>query len=132
MSAPLPILRVARPSDDLEALLGFYVEGLGLELIGRFEDHEGFDGIMLGGPGQPWHLEFTRCAAEPAGRAPGPEHLLVLYVPDAAEHAHRVERLRRAGFAPVKAFNPYWDRHGLTFEDPDGYRVVLSREAWTL
>jgi len=26
--------------------------------------------------------------------------------------------------------NPYWDRCGLTFEDPDGYRVVLQRENW--
>jgi len=30
----------------------------------------------------------------------------------------------------VKAFNPYWDRKGLTFEDPDGYRVVLENEEW--
>ena len=27
--------------------------------------------------------------------------------------------------AAVPSFNPYWDRGGCTFEDPDGYRVVL-------
>ena len=36
-----------------------------------------------------------------------------------------------AGFEPVTAFNPYWERDGLTFEDPDGYRVVLQNAAWT-
>jgi hypothetical protein len=38
--------------------------------------------------------------------------------------------LRSAGHAPVAAFNPYWDRTGITFEDPDGYRVVLCRDGW--
>jgi len=27
---------------------------------------------------------------------------------------------RDAGFDPIPAFNPYWDRDGVTFEDPDG------------
>jgi hypothetical protein len=26
--------------------------------------------------------------------------------------------------------NPYWAKHGLTFEDPDGFRVVLVPEHW--
>ena len=38
---------------------------------------------------------------------------------------------RPRGFDPVPAFNPYWDRAGLTFEDPDGYRTVLQHAAWT-
>jgi Questin oxidase-like len=33
-------------------------------------------------------------------------------------------------FESVKAFNPYWDRNGKTFEDPDGYRVVLQHANW--
>ena len=36
-----------------------------------------------------------------------------------------------AGFRPVASYNPYWDRSGRTFEDVDGYRVVLENEAWT-
>jgi hypothetical protein len=31
----------------------------------------------------------------------------------------------------VAAFNPYWDRDGVTFEDPDGYRIVLQNAAWS-
>ena len=26
--------------------------------------------------------------------------------------------------------NPYWAEHGLAFEDPDGFRVVLVPEQW--
>ena len=35
-----------------------------------------------------------------------------------------------AGFAPVKSYNPYWDEGGATFEDSDGYRVVLTSRFW--
>jgi len=41
-----------------------------------------------------------------------------------------VARLEELGHTPVKSFNPYWDRKGKTFEDPDGYRVVLQQASW--
>ena len=126
----IPLLRIARPSDDLDALLPFYRDGLGLQVLGGFEDHAGFDGIMLGHPGAPWHFEFTRCRGHAAGRAPSQDNLAVLYLPDRDEWQAAVMRMERAGFAPVRAFNPYWDRQGRTFEDPDGYRVVLQNAAW--
>jgi len=34
------------------------------------------------------------------------------------------------GRAPVPSFNPYWDVRGKTFEDPDGYRIVIENAAW--
>ena len=37
----------------------------------------------------------------------------------------------RLGGDPVEPANPYWAEHGLTLEDPDGFRVVLVPEAWT-
>jgi catechol 2,3-dioxygenase-like lactoylglutathione lyase family enzyme len=128
--AQFPVLRVARPSNDLDALLRFYRQGLGLELLDRFADHDGFDGIMLGRAGAPYHFEFTRARGHPA-RAPTQDNLLVFYLPDAEEWRAAVQRMRDAGFAPVAAFNPYWDRGGITFEDADGYRVVLYHGAWT-
>ena len=126
----IPVLRIARPSDNLEALLRFYRQGLGLSLLAHFEDHEGFDGIMLGREGAPYHLEFTRARGHVAGRAPTPDNLLVFYLPDPDKWNAAVQRMRDAGFAPVTSFNPYWDRQGLTFEDPDGYRVVLQNARW--
>ena len=130
--ADTPKLRVARPTDDLDALLRFYHQGLGLEVLYRFADHDGFDGVMLGRTAAPYHLEFTRAHGHRAGRAPTQDNLLVFYLPDPAEWQAAVERMQRAGFPRVPAFNAYWDKAGATFEDPDGYRVVLQRGDWTL
>jgi catechol 2,3-dioxygenase-like lactoylglutathione lyase family enzyme len=127
----VPILRVARPSDNLDALLRFYEQGLGLTLLNRFTDHEGFDGLMLGREGAPYHFEFTRVRRHVAGRAPTSDNLLIFYLPNTDEWKAAVQRMRAAGFDPVPAFNPYWDRQGVTFEDPDGYRIVLQQAAWT-
>ncbi len=109
----------------------FYRDGLGFAVLARFEDHDGFDGVVLGHPGAPWHLEFTRERGHVSGRAPSEEHLLAFYLPDRAEWEAAVARMRAAGFAPVPSRNPYWDAQGLTFEDPDGYRVVLQNAAWS-
>jgi hypothetical protein len=39
-------------------------------------------------------------------------------------------RMEAAGFADVASFNPHWDPCGRTFEDLDGYRVVLQNGIW--
>lgn len=130
--SPHSVLRVARPTDDLDALLPFYQDGLGFDLLFRFEGHDGFDGMMLGRKGAPYHLEFTTGAGHPAGRAPTQDHLLVFYISNAAEWRTAVDRMTAAGFPVVPSYNPYWDIAGATFEDPDGYRVVLQHSAWSL
>lgn len=119
-------LRIARPIDDIETLLRFYRDGLGFEVLGSFADHDGFDGIMLGHKSAGYHLEFTRRQGHTAGRAPTQDNLLVFYLPDSDNYATAVAQMEQSGFAPVTSFNPYWDRCGKTFEDPDGYRVVLA------
>lgn len=123
-------VRIARPTDRLDAVVRFYRDGLGLSELGGFQDHEGFDGVMLGLPGAPWHLEFTHQRGHAVGDAPTRDHLLVLYLPDHAAWQAAVDRMAAAGQAPVPSYNPYWDRLGRTFEDPDGYRVVLQNAAW--
>ena len=45
-------------------------------------DHDGFDGVMLGHPGEQYHLEFTRKQGHEAGRAPTEDNLLVFYLPE--------------------------------------------------
>jgi len=123
-------LRVARPTDQLEEVARFYSAGVGLEILGSFEDHDGFDGVMLGLAGMPYHLEFTRKAGTVAARAPTLDNLLVFYFPDANDWNAAIKRMTDAGYRSVTSFNPYWDRHGRTFEDPDGYRVVLQHGSW--
>ncbi len=123
-------LRVARPSDDLSVVVKFYRDGLGFEVLGEFKDHDGFDGVMLGRKEAAYHLEFTRKKGHKAGRALTEDNLLVFYLPDAGTWKSAVARLEHAGYKAVKAFNPYWDKKGKTFEDPDGYRVVLQNASW--
>jgi catechol 2,3-dioxygenase-like lactoylglutathione lyase family enzyme len=123
-------LRIARPTDDIAALIKFYREGLGFELLFEFKEHDGFDGVMLGHKSAPYHLEFTRKQGHPAGRAPTADNLLVFYLPDRAQWSRAVARLQDVGYPSVPAFNSYWDKNGKTFEDPDGYRVVLQNALW--
>jgi len=123
-------LRVARPTDHLEEVVRFYTDGLGLSRLGSFEDHDDFDGVMLGVPGAAYHLEFTRKRGHHAGPAPTQDNLLVFYLPDRSTWQGTVDRMIRAGYRPVPSFNPYWDRVGRTFEDADGYRVVLQNAPW--
>lgn len=126
-----PVVRIARPTDQLEATAEMYTKGLGFIVLAQFQDHEGFDGIILGHPQQHYHLEFTTQRGHQIGKAPTKEHLLAFYIPDPGEWEKQCARMLAAGFRSVPSHNPYWDRQGRTFEDLDGYRVVLQNAAWT-
>ena len=123
-AAELAAVRFARPTDNLDDVLRFYEEGLGLERIDSFEDHAGYSGVMLGLPGEECHLELTEHAEGSPGRAPTRDNLLVLYMTDRAAIRTIDRRMRALGHEPVEPENPFW-ADDLTFEDPDGWRVVL-------
>lgn len=125
-----PHLRVARPVTNLTRSIDLYKRGLGLSLIGRFTDHEGFDGGMLGMVGADYHFEFVYYRKHPVQPNPTAEDLTVFYIPDAAEWEERCGKMIDAGFLEVDSFNPYWAERGRTFQDPDGYRIVLERASW--
>jgi len=108
-----------------------YRDGLGLSVIARFTDHDGFDGVMLGADGIDYHIELTCSRRHAVQPSPTQEDLLVFYLPEPDAWRLACTRIVAAGFRPVASFNPYWDRSGRTFEDPDGYRVVLQNAAWT-
>jgi catechol 2,3-dioxygenase-like lactoylglutathione lyase family enzyme len=123
-------VRVARATPRLERVLEFYRDGLGLPVLGGFEGHAGYDGVMLGMPGADRHLEFTRDDGRHAPPEPGPESLIVLYYPDVAERDRVVARLAHMGYAAVPPANPYWIGKAITVPDPDGFRVVLFGGRW--
>jgi catechol 2,3-dioxygenase-like lactoylglutathione lyase family enzyme len=125
-----PTLRVARPTDNLPEVTKFYRDGLGLEDLGSFSNHNGFDGMILGQKHSPYHLEFTHKHGHKVGKAPSEDNLLVFYMPDKAEWKGAVERMQKHGYNPVKPFNPWWENFCKTFEDVDGYRVVLCDRKW--
>ena len=119
-------LRIARHTERLKELIRFYRDGIGLRQVGRFHDHAGYDGVFLAVDGCGAHLEFTAGGGEATPR-PHPESLVVLYLGD-DETVRAV--MVRLGVDPVPAANPYWNEHGVTVEDPDGFRVVLVPEQW--
>lgn len=125
-------LRVARATDRMAAVTAFYADGLGFTKLAAFQDHAGFDGVILGSPHAPYHLEFTHERGTHSPAKPHPETLLVFYLPDETEWRAAVARLRAMGVEPVASLNPYWDVSGLTFQDPDGFRIVLQKGAWPL
>ena len=130
MTILVPHLRIARPSRDLAATTRFYARALGLEVLASFVDHAGIDGVILGRALWPYHLEFTRRRERPLTPSATDEDLLVLYLPDRSDWTAVVLRIRASGARPVPSSNPYWDERGVTFEDPDGYRIVIENAAW--
>ena len=124
----LPVLRVrwARPTDRLEACVTFYRDGIGLQELGRFEGHAGYDGVLLGLPGSEHHLELTSHADGSPCPAPTADNLLVLYLDSRAAAETLAARLSRHGHPAVEPENPYWDGRSITVADPDGWRVVLD------
>lgn len=128
---PAPLqLRMARPVSNLARAADMYCRGLGYRVLASFDDHEGFDGVMVGVPGGAFHFEFTRHRDDPVTPTPTVEDLTVFYLPDPAQWRTACERMVAAGFKAVDSFNPYWNARGRTFEDFDGYRVVLQQGRW--
>lgn len=124
-------LRVARPSNNLGLVSKMYEEGLGFKILSYFENHEGFDGIILGHPNHSYHLEFTNQRGAKVENTPTKDNLLVFYIEEILEWETACKDMSDAGFTEVSSLNPYWNTNGKTFEDPDGYRVVLCNRSWT-
>jgi hypothetical protein len=101
------------------------VHGLGLEVLCRVTD--GHRLLMVGWANGGWHLELVE--DHDIDPRPTEEDLLVLYLGQPAAEG-LLTRLRASGGRQVPARNPYWDDWGVTFEDPDGYRLVLSHRGW--
>ena len=119
-------VRFARHTLQLDEVVRFYRDGLGLPEIGRFSGHAGYDGVFLELPGTDAHLEFT-AGGDHDAPTPHPESLLVLYLGDDEAVARAIAA---SGAAPVEPANPYWAERGVTVEDPDGFRVVLVPHSW--
>ena len=69
-------MRVARPTDNLAQISKMYESGLGFAVLAQFEDYHGFDGVILGHPQHPYHLEFTHHRGTKAGGAPTADNLM--------------------------------------------------------
>lgn len=118
-------LRVARHTQNLDPLIKFYRDFLGLEILGEFTNHAKYDGVFLGKQSLGWHLEFTVSDESPRHQ-PDEDDLLVFYLNSRQEYQRLKELFKANGIAEVEPKNPYWKENGTTYPDPDGFRVVIS------
>lgn len=123
--------RIARPTGQLAAVVYFYEKIIGLKKIGSFQNHAGYDGVMLQLPGSNAHLEFTEYGKAGHHPPPGKDNLLVLYFDTPEKYEAALHRMISHGKSPVDPENPYWKGKSQTFEDPDGWRVVLFNGIYT-
>jgi catechol 2,3-dioxygenase-like lactoylglutathione lyase family enzyme len=95
---PAVQVRIARPTDKLDAVLDFYCDDLGLPELYRTTAH-GYQVVMVGLPGDKYHLEFTSHDDGSPGRAPTDENLLVFYFTTADQMFDVVARLANPGMS---------------------------------
>lgn len=118
--------RHARHTNHLEPIIDFYTKVIGLEKLGSFENHDGYDGVFLGLPNENWHLEFTVSWEQPLHR-PDEDDLMVFYPKTEEEFQSIMSRMRELNIKSSQPKNPYWKRNGVTLLDPDGFGVVIVK-----
>ncbi|WKL49106.1 VOC family protein [Flavobacterium pectinovorum] len=119
------VLRVARHTDDLKKIEDFYINILGFELLGSFEKHNNYNGVFIGKSGLDWHFEFTQSETK-ANHTFDEDDVIVLYPKTIEEYNILLSRFYDNNIPETIALNPYWNENGHMFQDPDGYRIVIS------
>lgn len=117
--------RVARHTNDLEAVKNFYVNILKFKLLGSFENHDSYNGVFLGFPNADCHLEFTT-SDQKAIHQFNDDDILVLYPQTEKMYDSVLKNILENGIMLLTPKNPYWIENGKMFLDPDGYRIVIS------
>lgn len=119
------VLRVARHTDDLKKIEDFYINILGFELLGSFEKHNNYNGVFIGKSGLDWHFEFTQSETK-ANHTFDEDDIIVLYSKTIGEYNMLLSQFYDNNIPEITAVNPYWNENGHMFQDPDGYRIVIS------
>jgi hypothetical protein len=117
--------RFARHTNDLEQIKFFYIDILGFELLGGFENHNGYDGVFIGKSSDNWHLEFTK-SEEIIHFDFNEDDILVFYPNSKMEFDSFINKIQSTKIKFINAKNPYWNENGKMILDPDGYRVIIS------
>jgi extradiol dioxygenase family protein len=119
------IFRIARHTNTIEKIRTFYTEVIGLEVLGSFNDHEGYDGIFLGKKDLDWHLEFTSSDTV-AKQIWDEDDFLVFYPKSVEEYESILKNIERQKVHVHVPKNPYWIENGILLRDPDDYGVIVS------
>lgn len=118
--------RVARHTSDLQKIEAFYTSILGLDVLGKFHDHDGYNGLFLGHKNFDWHLEFTT-SSSPAKHLFDPDDLLVFYPENQQAYSEILMRIHKYKIEVVSASNPYWNKNATVIQDPDGFFISIVK-----
>jgi len=119
--------RLARHTQKLQPIIDFYCGVLGFEILGKFENHDHYDGVFIGRPNSDWHLEFT-VSDETPQHLPEEDDLLVFYAESNEKFLEICQKLEDNNIESIKPKNPYWNNNGKTYADPDGFRIVIAKK----
>jgi hypothetical protein len=118
-------LRVARHTNNLEAIENFYINILGFESLGGFGNHNNYNGLFIGKTELDWHFEFTQSETK-ANHTFDEDDIIVLYPCTISEYNSLMNNILTNNIPIIEALNPYWNENGKMFLDPDGYRILIS------
>ncbi len=118
-------IRYARHTYNLHNIEQFYTQIIGLENLGIFLNHNGYDGLFLGYASANWHLEFTVSADVPQNNFDA-DDALVFYVNSTTELTNIKNILNTNNIEILLPKNPYWTTNGILIKDPDGYNIIFS------
>lgn len=118
-------LRVARHTNNLQEIENFYVDILGFERLGGFENHNNYDGIFIGKSGLDWHFEFTQSDIQ-TKHIFDEDDIIVLYPKTVENYNELIKNVIHSGISTIESTNPFWNENGKMIQDPDGYRIVIS------
>lgn len=127
-----PTLRLVHPTANLDRSIAFYRDGLGFDILDRYDNQNGWDGVIFGHVGWPYQIEISSKRSQTeVPRSTSVDSYIVFSIPEGDSWEGRLKALFDAGFSqmPVPP-SPYGDGASAVFEDPDGYRVVLRRGRW--
>lgn len=122
--------RYARHTTNLKNIEDFYTSILDFEVLGKFENHDGNDGIFIGKQNQNWHLEFTTSKEFPTQKF-DEDYLLVFYAENEAEFQKIEENITKNNIEKRFPKNPYWQENGIQIADPDGYRIMITKNTFS-
>lgn len=118
--------RNARHTDNLKLIEKFYTEIIGLAVLFSFENHNNYNGVFLGKKDHNWHLEFTSSKTKAEHKFDA-EDVLVFYPTEKEEYDKIIDQIEANNIEKIKPKNPYWNDNGIMIQDPDGFRVIVSK-----
>lgn len=121
------IFRSARHTENLSKIISFYTQVLGLEKLGDFKNHDGYDGVFLGKENQNWHLEFTS-SNENVNSVFNEDDIFVFYPTTEKEYQSILKNIVKFEIQKHEPKNPYWKENGILIKDSDGYNIIISNQ----